>query len=330
MVLPVVAPSGQFVARPIRSALVPKEGPKSVAFILPYGSIGAGTYAADLTSMYLGGNVTTIQSVFIDNIAGSHAVQLDVPATGQSLLWPAGMAGYLPVLAPDTPVFNFTSDNSTTDIRCFLVNVPVPTPGFWSASGGSVVIPNPLAVTGDWLTDAELRAAPLLVSTTPADDEAIIGRVGGQMLRCTPTTQPSVTAGSAYASGNVVGSLLTFTACARLGVGSGLLQSLIMTTQSAQTGQFDVLLFRDNPSASTFTDKTALSVNTADLDKLFGFVTLTAPESLGTPSMYQAQQLAMPFQCASGTTLYAVIVTRATPTFSSTSGVNIRFNTLPN
>jgi len=45
--------------------------------------------------------------------------------------------------------------------------------------------------------------------------------------------------------------------------------------------------------------------------------------SLGTPSIYNANNVGIDFKLASGSTIYAVVVTRGTPTFTATSDVNL-------
>lgn len=141
------------------------------------------------------------------------------------------------------------------------------------------------------------------------------------------TAAPTVTAASAYASGNVVGGLQTFTSALRQqstdvagsGIGSALLQHVTLNFKSSQTAQTDLLLFSANPTNSTFTDKAALAVNTADFDKVIAVVHISDCTNLGTPSSCQSGQLAIPVRNATAATLYGVLVTRGTPTFTATT-----------
>lgn len=174
------------------------------------------------------------------------------------------------------------------------------------------------------------------LSIVPASDatfalvasETHLGEIGGRSA--TVTVAQTVTAASAYASGNAIGGLITVANVARISGGSGLLQSISVSMKSAQTGQIDVVYFNANPTGSTCTDKVAFSVAAADFDKVLGVAHVTDWTSLGTPSVGQAQNLAMPFALASGTTLYACAVTRSTPTFTSTSDVSVSTRVLQN
>lgn len=142
---------------------------------------------------------------------------------------------------------------------------------------------------------------------------------------------PAITAASAYASGNVVGGLLTFADVANAEPRSGLIQDVALYCKSAQTFLFDLILFHTNPTASTFTDKAALAVAAADFNKISTVIHGSDWTSLGTPSYAQANNLAREFKLpALSTTLYGVIVSRGTPTFASTSDITAVVKTLAN
>ncbi len=164
--------------------------------------------------------------------------------------------------------------------------------------------------------------------------EAHVGEVGANQF--TITVAQTVTASSAYASGNAVGGLLTFANAARVSGSagapgtSGMVQSVLENTKSAQTSASDLVVFSANPSGSTCTDKTAFSVAAADFDKIVGIVHITDWTSLGTPSAGQAQNQAMPYALSSATSLYGCLVTRGTPTFSATTDVSLTVRVVRN
>lgn len=167
--------------------------------------------------------------------------------------------------------------------------------------------------------------------------EAHMGEVGGNAISV--QVAQTVTASSAYASGNAIGGLMTVANAARVSGSagtpgtSGILQSVIINSKSAQTTQVDIFLFSANPSGSTCTDKTAFSLAAADFDKVLGVVSVPATTgwyAAGTPSVGQAQNLALPYALASATSVYACAVTRATPTFASTTDISIGYRFLRN
>jgi hypothetical protein len=142
----------------------------------------------------------------------------------------------------------------------------------------------------------------------------------------------TVTASSAYAAGDVVGSggVLTFANAVRTapdGVTArtgGKISSVLITDKSNNQASFDIWFFDSNPTATTFTDKTLLTLNTADIVRSIGFVTVNAWSGANSGGGVGQGLLDLPFVLASGTTLYAVLITRGTPTFASTTDVQVR------
>src|SRR5919108_1061175 len=95
------------------------------------------------------------------------------------------------------------------------------------------------------------------------------GAVAGPgILRASAT--PTVTASSAYASGNAVGALLTFAGMARVAGQGGVLQTVLLRDKAGQNVPYDLLLFDAAPS--TPTDKQALALSDVDLAKCIGVV----------------------------------------------------------
>jgi hypothetical protein len=174
-----------------------------------------------------------------------------------------------------------------------------------------------------------LLLSALLAFASPAfagPGDGLVGiSVAGQTSA--PVAVPAVTASSAYASGNAVGGLLTFANATRT-ISSGVLHSVNLNFKSAQTAATDLILFNAQPTNTTITDKTAFSLAAADFDKVVGVVHITDCTSLGTPSTCRADSLGLTFRLASGTTLYGVLVTRGTPTFSATSDVSVQISVL--
>lgn len=136
-------PNGIAGSRPIKSAMLPQEGPKTVPFVVPFFSGGLTEYTIDLTLTQQLGYITSVQTCYIDNTDNAEQLIVEVPSVGQRFIMPAGFQGYFPVLAPIEPVFKFSTDGNI-DVFVQLINVPMPAQ-IWGASGGSV-IPNPLNV----------------------------------------------------------------------------------------------------------------------------------------------------------------------------------------
>jgi hypothetical protein len=126
------------------------------------------------------------------------------------------------------------------------------------------------------------------------------------------TASPTVQT-AAYASGNDIGGLITLTGAVAV---RGYIQNTSITMADSQTPTLDVFFFNANPTGSTITDKTNIAIATADLPKVIGIAHVSDCSSGSAPTICQAQNLAMPYQLASGTTYYIAIVARnaITPT----------------
>lgn len=190
------------------------------------------------------------------------------------------------------------------------------------------------AAGGIGTVSAKLREISSQLATPAAATatENHIGEVGENEIS-TQIAQ-TVTASSAYATGNAVGGLMTVTSATRVsgtagasGTG-GLLQAVVMNTKSAQTTSTDVFIFNANPTSTTCTDKTAFALNSADFDKVVGVAHINDFTAGNVASIGQAQNLAMVYVLASATSIYACAVTRGTPTWTATSDVSFGFKML--
>ena len=130
-----------------------------------------------------------------------------------------------------------------------------------------------------------------------------------------------VVSAAAYAAGNVVGTLLTFTGIARDAATGGLIQSVTAAFASGVVPSLDVIFFSASPTNSTFTNNAALAINAADRGLVEGVAHLSDSTLLGAsaPSLVQAQNLALAFAGLTAGTLYAVVVARSAVTLTSTS-----------
>lgn len=176
---------------------------------------------------------------------------------------------------------------------------------------------------------AALAAIGLLYLAPQASAQDFPQRVnaGSANEVCTPLV---VTASSAYTANNEVGGLVTFPSLLRLPVTtpsaaplSGVLQSVRLTSKSVQTAEFDVTFFSGNPTASTWTDKSAPAITGADILLVEPPIKLTNNFSgLGTHTVYGADGIARSIKWTS-TTGYAIVTTPGTPTFTATSDLQL-------
>ena len=158
-------------------------------------------------------------------------------------------------------------------------------------------------------------ASPIIPKTSPTSSNA-----NGNTV--TVTAVPVVTASAAYTVGNEVGQVLTFSNIFG-SLGSGIVQSAVLRMKSVQTSEFDLYLFNANPSHSSFADKTAPAINSADIPALIGKLSFTsAVSALGTHTIYNLDGLGKAIALGAGnTTLFGILVTTGTPTFTATSDI---------
>ena len=149
-----------------------------------------------------------------------------------------------------------------------------------------------------------------------------------QFVSATPTVDTA-----AYATGELVGGKLTFTPAVRSSTGTGYVVSVIMADKAAQAVDFDLVLFRENPSSTTFTDQAAFDVADADLTKVIAVVDLDSSSSakaFADNSVHYVGNLVLPVQgydsSATPTvtkTIYGALVSRGAPTFATSGDVTI-------
>lgn len=164
-----------------------------------------------------------------------------------------------------------------------------------------------------------LRAALLLALAVPM----LPLPAGAQQMSVTP-----VVTNGAYASGNSLGGLVSFTVSTPVSA-TGILQSFAANSQGGATPALDIFLFNANPTGTTCTDKTNFALGAADDVKIIGVAQITSYIAAGTPTQGQAPQLAMTYLMGSGQTLWACVVTRSIFTPATTSDITYIISVLP-
>lgn len=144
-----------------------------------------------------------------------------------------------------------------------------------------------------------------------------------KVVSVTPTIDTAV-----YASGELVGGLITLERATRNGVHTGLISSIALSDLDSDAADIDVVIFDSNPTATTFTDNAAFDVADADLLKVICWVSVTDYILFSDNSVGLAQNVNCPFEILSGTTLYAALVSRGTPDYATVSDLTLRVGIL--
>jgi hypothetical protein len=111
-------------------------------------------------------------------------------------------------------------------------------------------------------------------------------------------------------------------------VGTGILESIIVLDRANQKAALDIFIFDADPTAATLADKTAFVFSTDDL-KVIAHVSVAASDYVTVNSKAVAHESSLGIALkASGTTLWAAVVTSGTPTYAATTDVQVTFGIL--
>ena len=129
----------------------------------------------------------------------------------------------------------------------------------------------------------------------------------------------------AYTAGDLIGGKLTLSSAYPSAAQEPYLHSITVQDLDSQAAELDFIFFDADPAATTFTNNAALDIADADLPKIIGFATLTASDycAFADNSVGTVGNLGIVCKPA-GSTLYAAIVARGTPTYSA-SGLSVAF-----
>lgn len=144
-------------------------------------------------------------------------------------------------------------------------------------------------------------------------------KVGGVTTIVKKTGAEIAVVSGTYATGEVLGttSPIKCEVVRGKGVGSGILQSVIIKDLSAQNGILDVVIFDSNPTATTFTDNAALDVADADIDKIIGVVSIVAADyaSFADNSVATKTGIGLPLLALTNDAVYIALVSRDAKTY---------------
>lgn len=143
-----------------------------------------------------------------------------------------------------------------------------------------------------------------------------IGAVGGNVNVVSVT--PVVEATPDYSTGDVMGGKMTFSEAARNSLGTGYITSVVIKSLSDITVPIDVVFFKADPADSTFTENSAIALDSADVADVLGVVQVFQWFDLGTPVIGVAE-CRIPYKLPAGSSIYAVMVPRGTINLGSVS-----------
>jgi hypothetical protein len=158
-------------------------------------------------------------------------------------------------------------------------------------------------------------------STTDGDYSAVSVSSTGEMqtvarrdlVRIAVGVTGVTTATTAYVAGDQVGTQITLANAARQTGGSGTIVGATLIDQSDIIGAYDLAIF--DSSVTLAADNAAFSVSDADSLKIVALIQLAGAFDLTNNRMAQSYNLAIPYVCSGGTSLFAALISRAGHTF---------------
>ena len=186
-----------------------------------------------------------------------------------------------------------------------------------TAGSGTTIATDEVAVNGG--TTAHVQFVKLVDGSANGTD-GVPGTTQGlgvvprrDLQRITVASGGLTTATTAYTAGDQVGTLFTCASAARASGGSGTIVGATLVDANDVIGAYDVAIF--DSSVTLASDNAAFSISDADALKLVGIVQLAGAYDIGANRIAQAFNLAMPYVCSGGTSLYAGLICRVGHTF---------------
>lgn len=173
------------------------------------------------------------------------------------------------------------------------------------------------AIAGSVMADIMRRAI------TEDDDTAINFFGGSTMANLVLTATPTIST-SAYAAGDAVGTLMTFTGAGLQGNTRKQLKRVVVTDLAKANMPIHILLFMTNPSNTTVTDNAALDVSDVDILTSLGVVAITAYTQNADNSIGYADVDIPIFLTSSG--LYAIAKSEAPGAVVYSGTTDLQFN----
>lgn len=133
------------------------------------------------------------------------------------------------------------------------------------------------------------------------------------LLRIAVNSGGLTTSVTAYTAGDQVGTQFTLANAARASGGSGTIVGVTLTDANDIIGAYDVVFTR--ASVTLAADNAAYAISDADALNVVGIAQLAGAFDIGNNRIGQAFNLAIPYDCSGGTSLFAGLICRLAHTF---------------
>ena len=144
----------------------------------------------------------------------------------------------------------------------------------------------------------------------------------GHIIEVTPTISTS-----AYTANDQLGGIMTLAGVSKSGGQVGVLQNVVIVDKAKQSLALDILFFDELPTVAS-SDNAALDITDAEVaDKCLGSISIVAGDYVALNASSVATKVTgiLALRPKKDATIYAVAVTRGTPTYGSTSDLVFKF-----
>lgn len=152
-------------------------------------------------------------------------------------------------------------------------------------------------------TDGDYAA----ISVGPFGDLNTLRRA--DLTKLSNTSANLTTATTTYATGDQTGSIFVLPNAARLSNGGGTIVGITLIDSADVIGAMDVVVFDSNVTLAA--DNATFSISDSDANKIVALVPLAGSTDIGQNRIAQSFNLAIPYICSGGNTLYAALITRS-------------------
>lgn len=153
-------------------------------------------------------------------------------------------------------------------------------------------------------------------------DQVVLTASNDNYVVSAPTI--TVTAGTAYASGDCVGGKLTLTGISRINDAGVKLETIFVTDAANQKPNLKFLFFNADPTAATLTNDAALALST-DITKVIGMASVdTGDYTTISSAAFAAKNGINAVLKSTTTSVWMAILTTSTPTFTGTTNLSVK------
>jgi hypothetical protein len=150
----------------------------------------------------------------------------------------------------------------------------------------------------------------------------------GGITTVVKVTPPLDSSATQYAAGDALGAAFEIPEAVRAGILTGNFHSITAIDLEGLSTSFELLLFSEEPTASTFTANAPPTIAAADAANLLAKVTVTPGDLIASIDITTVANIGTAVKSTNTTSLWGAVVVTSTPTYSNASAIRLHFGFL--